>query len=628
MRLQMGPDGKVNREIAIPLLRRAFELGVTYFDTAIMYCGGDSQRVLGEAMEGIRDKVVLSTKNHYHASPADVWRSYLDQSLEFLRTSWIDVYNFHGLSWAAYEQHMRGPSGKLELARKAKSEGKIRHICCSFHDSCESLIKLAETGDFDAITLQYNLLNRELEPGIARARELGVGIVIMGPVGGGRLGVESQRIRELTRNEVQSTPEAALRFVLANPGVNVALSGMSTFEMLDENVRVVSGKKPFTPEQIAAIDREAARVKTMLGVKCTACGYCLPCAFGVDIPENFRVYNEFKMYGLTANAQAAYARLVSSASACAECGACLPKCPQRIAIPETMAKIVSELDSTYDGFGGSVTLRGALTGGLNARIVVRNLRAAPLKAGSASLSIDDGCAAEPSSIAFPEIPPLGSVAENAAIRIPDGVGLLEARVDVVSGDETRSRPLSVPFLLAPRGRWRRHVAKLRPADFGGKAAVADAYGYAVSLMHDERALYARVDVRSPMQGLAAAGETRGSRLELYVDMRPPATAAANAYEEGAEQFMLLLSEAHGWSRSGRTYTLDLRHRRTAEGCELSLALPFGEFRKAGAPPPREIGLDWMLVAAAPDKTEVGCPTYGRRQGLWQSPRLFARAFLE
>jgi uncharacterized protein len=461
MRLPMGEDGRVDRALAVPLLRRAVELGVTYIDTAIFYCQGDSQRAVGEALEGLRDRVVLSTKNHLHSASAEDWGARLDESLEMLRTDYLDIYNFHGLTWETFEQHLAGPDGKLELMKRAKSEGRVRHICCSFHDEPEALVKLAETGEFDAITVQYNLLNRSLEQAIHRCRELGVGIVVMGPVGGGRLGVESARIRDLIGGGVNSTPEAAIRFVLAHPGVHVALSGMSNLEMLEENVRIVSETEPFTPGEISGMEQELVRVKALQGVNCPACGYCQPCPFGVDIPENFRIYNEFKQYGLTAAARKAYAGLVQGAAACVECGACLSKCPQKIPIPDALRKVIAELDDSYCDFGATPILRGVREANLSATIMVRNLRAEPLDA-EVSLSLLRECASRTGTVNQSktprEMPPMMGRAIGSSRSAP-------RPVEVSTGSSARK----VVAVVIRQGRMRRRPASTTLARTSARA---------------------------------------------------------------------------------------------------------------------------------------------------------------
>ena len=198
MRLPMA-GGRVDLKLAIPLLRRAVELGVNYFDTAVGYCGHDSERALGEAMKGIRDKVILSTKNHHYDKLDERgWWTNLENSLKRLDTDHIDVYNFHGLHWKHFTEHVDGPGGQLRHMLRAREQGLIRHICFSFHDTADALEKIAATGCFDAVTLQYNLLDRSNEPAFEHvAKKCGMGIVIMGPVGGGRLGAPSEEIRSM-----------------------------------------------------------------------------------------------------------------------------------------------------------------------------------------------------------------------------------------------------------------------------------------------------------------------------------------------------------------------------------------------------------------------------------------------
>ena len=155
----------VDRDLSIPLLRRAVELGVNYFDSAVGYCNQESQRVVGEAFEGMRDRVILSTKNpFYNKKDEKTWWTNLENSLERLRTDHIDLYNFHGLNWKAFQEHVDGPDGQLRWMQRAKDDGRIRHIGFSFHDKMENLKKLAGTGLFEAVTLQYNLLDRSNEP--------------------------------------------------------------------------------------------------------------------------------------------------------------------------------------------------------------------------------------------------------------------------------------------------------------------------------------------------------------------------------------------------------------------------------------------------------------------------------
>ena len=327
-----GEDARIDREKAIPMIHRAFEGGLNYIDTAVNYCNRDSQRVVGEALKGWRDRIVVSTKNHEYEDEK-VWWQHLEDSLERLQVDYIDIYNHHGINWKRYTENVEPKVSKW--MRRAKDQGLIKHICASFHDSNENLIKLIGTGYVESITLQYNILDRQLEEGIALAHERGIGIVVMGPVGGGRLGVSSPVLEGLVPG-VGRVPELALRFVLSNPNVTLALSGMSTMQHVEENLATASDQISLNDSDRRAIQEHLERLKSMADLYCTGCGYCVPCPQEVNIPRIFQKYNEARVYGLWEQATAAYASLREQAEACAECGECEDKCPQHIPIPEQL----------------------------------------------------------------------------------------------------------------------------------------------------------------------------------------------------------------------------------------------------------------------------------------------------
>ena len=359
MRLPMMSPTQVDREKAIPLLKRAVELGVTYFDTAVGYCGRDSQRALGEAMEGMRKGVILSTKNpHYNKKDVAGWWKNLEDSLERLRTDFIDVYNFHGLNYETFERAVVGDDGLYKQMLKAKEQGLIRHICHSFHGTLDSLKKCIDTGLFESVTLQYNLLDQRLEDGIAYARENGIGIVIMGPVGGGRLGYPSEKITEIVGG-VTSTPDLALRFVLSNEGVSVALSGMSTMQQLEENVATVSKAGTLSQEDHSRIEAAIQERKKLAGLYCTGCNYCMPCPDGVDIPGNFEILNSQRVFGLDDYARSRYATLGGKAALCRLCRKCVPLCPQELDIPARLSEAVMSLDERRGSVAGWSELKSA-----------------------------------------------------------------------------------------------------------------------------------------------------------------------------------------------------------------------------------------------------------------------------
>jgi predicted aldo/keto reductase-like oxidoreductase len=171
-----GEAARVDREKAIPLVHRAFEGGVNYIDTAANYSNADNQRAVGEALKGWRDRIVVSTKNPEYDDEKAWWQN-LENSLERLQVDYIDIYNHHGLNWERYTTAVEPRLSKL--MQKAKDQGLIKHICFSFHDTPENLVRLIETDYMDVITLQYNLLDRRNEEAIALAHERNIGIVVM-----------------------------------------------------------------------------------------------------------------------------------------------------------------------------------------------------------------------------------------------------------------------------------------------------------------------------------------------------------------------------------------------------------------------------------------------------------------
>jgi predicted aldo/keto reductase-like oxidoreductase len=306
---------------------------------------------VGEALKGWREKIVVSTKNHYYGEDEKEWWGHLENSLERLDVDYIDIYNHHGLNWERYVDSVEPRVSRW--MRKAYDQGLIKHICCSFHDSNEALIKLIDTGYVESITLQYNLLYRDLEEGIAHAREKDVGIVVMGPVAGGRLGVRSEVLSDLVPG-VDRVPELALRFVLSNPNVTVALSGMSTMRHVTENVETASDKVSLTADDTELIREHLERLAEMAKLYCTGCKYCMPCPQEVNIPRIFELYNMGQVYGLWEVAREGYVRIPqgrgerggAQADECIECGECEEKCPQNIEIREQLKAAHAALTAT------------------------------------------------------------------------------------------------------------------------------------------------------------------------------------------------------------------------------------------------------------------------------------------
>ncbi len=612
MRLPMR-DGTVDRRRSTPLLRRAVELGVNFFDTAIGYCGGDSQAALGDALEPVRDTVFISTKNHHHTLPAAQWRRHLEDSLRLLRTDYIDLYNHHGINWRTFVEHLDPDKGGLTAAMlKARDEGLIRHIGFSFHAPPDHLIKLADTGYYENVILQYNLLDQANGEAMQYVQEKGLGIVVMGPVGGGRLGLPSDRIRELTGGAADSTPEAALRFVWAHPAVNVALSGMEDLAMLEQNVRVADDTTPFTPQQTGALNAAVDERKRKSGLYCSGCRYCVPaCMVGVSIPEQLDLLNLAKIYGLHDAARKRYASswaVKVKARECINCGACLEKCPQGIDIPARMREVVTLLDPD----AGTVAVDTSLDavdadGAFLLCLKAHNLADKKLRC-EAALQGHDGVSFDLPAVAFGDVSPFGRVAQTVSGRYSPGSKSISFALELRSGERTVHVERKCRFTILSSGlddTWKGGTWVEVPAPVGAFTAdseTAGLHGARFKLSYDTEGLLLLVDVRDDFLAPSREQEHRGKlvdSVELFLDGRVPGRVGRARYEKGVHQITLYPGDpgrSRPFAHSKEGVDLKLDSERTREGYRLRARIPFSAF-SIGAEKPRKLGFDLAVNTA-------------------------------
>lgn len=347
-------------DFAVECMVHALENGVNLVDTAPGYRGGSesepgsSERLVGRAINAVpRDEIYVSTKNATGSPSAEGWRKGLEESLQNLDTDYIDIYQLvHNMKWDSYTEAFR--PNAWDEALRARDEGLVRHFSFSSHDTPENIIRLLEEGIFESCIIQYNLLDRANEPVIDYARENNISVLVMGPVGGGRLGLASETLESVLPG-VRSTADLALRFVLSTPGVTSALSGMNTIEMIDENIVTASDEEPLSDDERRQIEATLEENRRLSELYCTGCDYCMPCPQGVGIPQIFAAMNSHRVWGLTEAAKARYARLgpdsrsgMLQADACTECGACEPKCPQNIPIIEQLKESHEALSRSSD----------------------------------------------------------------------------------------------------------------------------------------------------------------------------------------------------------------------------------------------------------------------------------------
>jgi len=337
----------IDEEKAIPLLKVAYDAGINYFDTAHFYCHFRSQTVLGKAVKLMdREKVMIATKLPFdEVSKTADFRRMLELQLKMLDMDFIDFYHFHGINKECFDEKIM-KFGLREEAQKAINEGLIKHISFSFHGDIKDVPYIVETFEiFSSVLLQYNLLDRKNEKNIDYLASKGLGVVIMGPVGGGRLSVPSALSEKLLGKNI-STPELALRFVLGNKNVSCAISGMEDMEMLEGNLKVADMKEPMTEEDFSKAALMMEELKKLSDLYCTGCNYCKPCPKGINIPHIFNAYTYHNVYGLSAQAKNMWnEKHGASLSECTDCNICSKKCPQRIKVAEKLKEVEKVLDS-------------------------------------------------------------------------------------------------------------------------------------------------------------------------------------------------------------------------------------------------------------------------------------------
>jgi predicted aldo/keto reductase-like oxidoreductase len=287
--IEIGGHEYVDVDRAIAVIHRALELGVNYVDTGFMYCQQESELVVGTALEQWpkADELVVTAKctKFRMKNPGDM-RRMLDHQLWRQRREYFDFYLFHGVGWDNWLE-IDEKTGWVKDMRQAKDEGLVKHVGFSFHDKPENMIKLIDTGMMELVTCQYNYLDRSNQEGIHYAHEKGLGVVVMGPVGGGRLSIMPKRVRELEGMSGTVAAEIALRFVLAHPGVDVALSGMGSIEMVEQNCAAID-RGALGEETWATLSDMMDGMKELARLYCTGCGYCVPCPNGGQHPARVR----------------------------------------------------------------------------------------------------------------------------------------------------------------------------------------------------------------------------------------------------------------------------------------------------------------------------------------------------
>ncbi len=255
--------------------------------------------------------------------------------------------------------------GLLDKMVEARDAGLIRHIGFSFHDTLPVFKSIVDAFDWDLCQIQYNYMDTCLQAGtegLEYAAGKGIAVVIMEPLKGGTLADPPAEAREIMRSSgVDRTPvDWALQFLWNRPEVAVVLSGMGSQQMVDDNCASAdrSGVGTLTAHELDVVEQLADVYRRRMAVPCTACRYCMPCPYGVNIPQNFAIWNNVSMKDggwQSGRIKRSYRKLArtpakvnlekpnGSAAVCTKCRACVPKCPQEIDIPTELVKCEAAL---------------------------------------------------------------------------------------------------------------------------------------------------------------------------------------------------------------------------------------------------------------------------------------------
>ncbi len=305
------PIQRVNMEIAVKILRKAYEGGITFYDTSRVY--SDSEEKIGQAFEGIREKIFIATKTHAD-TPEKFWND-LETSLSILRTDYIDIYQFH---WPSVCYKPGDGSGMYECMLEAKKQGKIKHIGLTNH-KLGLAHECIDSGLYETLQYPFNYLSSDKEIELVeKCKKANMGFIAMKALSGGLI----------------TDSAAAYAFMTQYDNV-LPIWGIQREAELDEFLSYMDNPPQMTNDRKVYIEQEK---KELIGAFCRGCGYCMPCPAGIQINTCARMSLLIRRSPSENHLTPKSQEMMKKIEGCFECGKCKTQCPYGLDTPELLKK--------------------------------------------------------------------------------------------------------------------------------------------------------------------------------------------------------------------------------------------------------------------------------------------------
>ena len=351
-----GDDARVDEAKTEEMIDYAMSQGINYYDTAWGYHNGNSELTVGRALQKYpRDSFFLADKfPGYDLSNMDKVEEIFEEQLKKCQVEYFDFYLFHNVCDMNIDAYLDPKYGIYDYLIAQKKAGRIRHLGFSAHGSYDVVKRFLDAygRDMEFCQLQLNYLDWKFQGGkekVELLKEWNIPVWVMEPLRGGRLASLAEKdetaLKELRPDE--KIPAWAFRFLQSVPSVTMVLSGMSSMEQLQENIRTYSEDKPLNEKEMETLLAIADGMLEKKILPCTACHYCVShCPQELDIPELLALYNEhcFTEGGFIAPMALSSYPKEKLPSACIGCGSCQAVCPQQIDIPEAMSDFAQKLN--------------------------------------------------------------------------------------------------------------------------------------------------------------------------------------------------------------------------------------------------------------------------------------------